>query len=675
MYCQSVTKFSVKMNVDQKATTVYLVHSYFIDFEYINQNKRVAYLYMLLIKYTDTYLCKYFSPKVIDVKEIHNVSFQDFAQQLPIPFEDEIVVEPNELNPSVLNRIDQLKCSGQKIQPDYKNYCTKFEVNKIDIKLMLKRGHYNRNSENDAQPVHEFIKSHIDVSYKSALKTYIHSNFMKSIYVKQDKIVNVPKQANFSFIIYGGESIVKYMFELESPYVVCTNNPKAEIILRQICLLPRFSYKSVYTKLLTNRHDDKDVSMFLIYRKGVTIIMSSTFEILDVCYSLSKLKHTLKQSKYNEVSSFKTNSSTLRRFFLGSFNVKKKMFFTKEQTAHFKRILIVAKSKYFCRKKFLIKKGVNMFQRNKIHSNKKVLYVHDFRNFCASAICRFVKDNNIKNIFIRLIRGKKEIPELKHVITTLFGMAKHHYPKLFYQTLNNMVYVTYKTFSSNKKDVFGMCKDSFFTRRKHLIQPVNGFRLGLEYKLRNCMVKSETAFIGMDDLKKETIIKGVELPPFAAAFKIISCIYRYISDNPESTHINIPYLIETSGSLTEADFNIHLKHQCKVTDFFYFGLNSETEFVYSVENLQNPIVNLQFAEPKMNVRPKHVCGEIDFKAYSNRILSSIVSFSRTFSLTHIINETVLYETDLFLKLFIQQTIFQKADKCHLPLFWLPECQL
>ena len=651
------------------------VHSYLIDFAYLNQHKRIAYLTFLLIKQNDTYLCQYNFPIVVDISELKDVSIRNFLQQIPVPFEDEVIVEPCVLSTSKLNRITKIESTGNKLQLDYHDYYTEVDLTRTGLKPSVKDDHGRWSSQNDLSPMTEFIKSKVDFSYKQAVRRYIHTNYLKGIPLKQDKEIYVPRLAAFSIIMHGDETIVKHIFEGESPFLICTNHPKMEIILRQISFLPKFSYSSVYANNKSKVTIIQD-EYFLYSKNGSTVIFSNKGEVLDTCHNAVCLQNRLMNIKPTVRPVFQTNSVKLRRKLHKQFNIKRILFLAKKQRAYFNRILNISRNRYFTRQKFLLKKGVVVFDQRKLSSsNDSTLYIHDFKNYCASTINRYTDDNGIRNVFTRLVRSRSDIPELKAIIATLFGMAKYHYPEMFYQTTNDMIYVMYRTYSANRKHVLGMCRDSFFTYKKSMKLPVSLYRLHTECKLRSWIIKNATTFIGVDQGTDDTVVKGIHFPPFHACYKIVNCIYKHLSQRQINEKINVPQLIEKSASLTEDDFTIHIKKPLKASDYCYYGVNSNIQYVYSLASLENPVFHVRAAEPTLNIRPKNLCGEIDFNMYRDQIMNCIISFAKTFQLTHIINETVLCETDLFLKPFIQQSIFHKSKQCHLPMFQLPECQL
>lgn len=627
----------------------------------------------LLIRNEETYLCQYHLPKVVSANDLGQISLRSFLQELPIPFEEEIVVEPHVLNAYTLNRVTNVHSTGNTVRLNYNDYYANFE-NRPDIKPKVKQKPSHQSTQKEDNPLSEFIKSHMDFSDKQTLRKHIHSNYMKRISLKQDKIVYIPKLSSFCFINHGNDGLVKHIFEEESPYIVCTDNLQFEIVLRQIALLPKFCYHSVYT----NNMDTRDISnehSFLLYSKDrCTIILSNKNEVLDTCRNFGNLKKLLKLRNY-QTNIFRTNSVKLRRQLHDQHIIKRTLFFSKKFKAHLNRLIRVSKSKYFSTLKVLEKKGVMTFTSSKLPPKKKVIHVHDIKDCCASTITRYVDDYGMRKVFTRLVKNRQRTPELKSIISTLFGMAKHYHPTMFYQTLNDMVYVMYKIYSTNNKHIIGMCKDSFFTKKKLLKVPIHGFRLRKEYILEEWIIKNQTTFIGIDQRSGHTIIKGLAFPPFAAAHKIVSYLYKHVCNHPNLEHLDIPYIIEHSVSLSETDFFVIINKKLKSSDFFYYGLNPTADFVYATESLENPIYHIRAAEPSFNIRPKDVCGEIDFKQYSDQIMNSLVIFAKTFHLTHILNETVLCETDLFLKLYIQQVIFRKADRCHLPMFQLPDCQL
>ena len=311
--------------------------------------------------------------------------------------------------------------------------------------------------------------------------------------------------------------------------------------------------------------------------------------------------------------------------------------------------------------------------RKKENSNLTV-YLHDFSNFFASTIVRHSSDTGMRNVFTRLIQSRKCIPKLKHTITTLFGMSKRFSPIMFYRTLNEAVYTMYKTYRKNKSTVFAMCKDSFFSYSSTISVPVPEYVLKKDHVLKHFKMRNINTYVGIDINTNNVVIKGLQLPPFTAVTKILSALYRQITESDQS--LDLSDIIQNKSHLCEADFYIRINKKLKSSDYFYYGLEEVSDYLYCSNNdTEQELCYVTASEPTLNIRSKRLLGKIDVRNYANQILLAVIRFAKTFNLLHIINENVICETDLFLKNFIQYNIFERHRKSNLPGFKIHDCQL
>jgi hypothetical protein len=235
----------------------------------------------------------------------------------------------------------------------------------------------------------------------------------------------------------------------------------------------------------------------------------------------------------------------------------------------------------------------------------------------------------------------------------------------------------YRTYYKNKSAVFGACKDSFFTHSKSIKMPFPSLSMKLENQFKTFVIKNINTYAGIEERTDVVVIKGLRKAKFPAAMKIVSAIYKYISENQQQlATIDIKHIVTDRVVISEADFHVNWKRECKVEDYFYFGVEEVSNFVYS-KPITNPlyVVDIETDEMQPDIRPCHMVGQIDVERYVNEILLLIIEFSQTFGYLHIINENVICEADFFLKQFIYKNILERVDISNLPGFKLHPCQL
>ena len=157
-----------------------------------------------------------------------------------------------------------------------------------------------------------------------------------------------------------------------------------------------------------------------------------------------------------------------------------------------------------------------------------------------------------------------------------------------------------------------------------------------------------------------------------AARKIVQGLYKHLVQF--GTVESLPDIILRSTNLNESDFHVSLPTKLKASDFFVYGTKILDEYVYCRNNISNEVYSTP-AEPTLHVKPKQFAGEIDVKRYANEIISCLIRFAQTFNFSSIIDENVLFESNLFLKKHILTNIFERSKHSHLPGFRLHACQL
>jgi hypothetical protein len=610
---------------------------------------------------------------MVDRKINERVTIRDFIEEIPIPFEDAVWIESSTLHPDRLNRLTKIQKTGKKVSINLELLCTEYESPNIAVKLNTKRRYLNQQPLEKEDAFSHFVRTQLDFEGKESLKRYLDGKYLKSIEIPgQDNVKKIPSKTNFSFIKHGQATLVKFLLERESDFIIASNNPALEVELRKVCYVPRFSYSECFREnLIPSCHQ---VAPLIVFDGRNTIVVSSTDEIIATCNSGSQLEKALKKSN---ISSFQTSSPVVRRNLSQKYEVKRNMCIQRWRLKPLKRLLSLLRNKMFRKRKFLLKKGVIQLQKSKLPSSKDVIVkIHDFEHFYASIIQKSNVDRGMKCVFSRLATSKRLVPKLKTVIVTLFGMSKRHCPDLFYRTLNDSVYTMFKTFLRNRSTVFGMCKDSFFSTSDTMKEPISGFHLKLDHKLKHFVARDINTYAGVDDRDGRVVIKGLHFPPFAASRKIVNSIFQYLVENPSTEKIDISSIVQKKAKLEISDFYIYKGSGSKMSDYFYFGINEVNDFLYSdSDNSERAICQSQVAEPTLNVRSRSLLGKINVKRYVNEILASMIEFARKFGYLDIINENTIFESDLFLRNFVYNKIFERTQSCNLPGFKLHFCQL
>ena len=648
------------------STDFFMVQSYHIVHEPISYTNRVGRLYILLINNENTYLCLFHKSVMINREKTKFITLKQFLPDAPVPFEDSVLVDSYELDCSKLNRITTITKAKHNSFIDKERFYTTFEGCDVNPKLRSKRKYLTQPANEGDDPLQHFIKTHVDFSYKESIRSFIQSRYVKPIKIRNDNVIYIPKEASCSFIKYGSSFLVKHLIERVSVFVVATNSPHTEIELRKVCMMSKFSYSSVF---------HNNMSYATEYAKGLvisegnrSILVSKNDEIIGIYNSHKRLGKALKKK---DIQLYHTNRPSIQR----RFAIKWNKCIPLERLRHLKRILESTKSKFILKHKFYQKKGVTYMNKKKMKTNQNLtVNIHDFSNFYAATIASHCSDPGMRNVFSRLIDSRRIIPKLKHTITTLFGMSKRFNTTMFYRTLNESVYSMYKTYKLNKSNVFAMCKDSFFSYSNKVDLKISGYILKKDHVLNHFKMKNINTYVGIDINTNDVVIKGLQLPPFTAVTKILSALYREITENGNS--LDLSNIIQNKSNLCESDFYIHTNTKLKSSDYFYFGLDEVSDFLYCCNNnTERDICPVSASEPTLNIRSKRVLGKIDVNNYANQILLAVIRFAKAFNLLDIINENVICETDLFLKKFIQYNIFERHKQSNLPGFKVHECQL
>jgi hypothetical protein len=639
------------------STDIYFVHSYYVDSELLTSNNRVCYLYILLLNDKNTYLCKYNKPILVScsssIPSVHR-----FISIVPKPLTD--CVNVGIIDDTKLNIISGLSKVSNSVTIDSQSLCSTFESNDSVIKLNTKRRLLDECGDED--PLKHFIKTQVDFSCKESILSYIKTKYLKAIRINDKSTLYVPKHPSYCFLRFGNERVVKYLLDESSQFVCATNIPDFDIELKKLCYATRFSYSSIF-------HDNPSVAYnsqatdLILYDGQIALMVSKHDEICGIFKSMKCLKKAISTKN---ITHFQTNHPTIRKHF----SIKRNICLPVDRKLHLKRVLKTLKKDFKFRKQCFLKKGVLYLNKRKISNNSRV-YVHDFSNFYATTILRSCKEEGLKHIFSQLVDQRQYHPKLKKTITTLFGMTKRYCPTLFYRTLNETVRVMCQTYTKDKKRSFGICKDSFFTHQEDMSVPYAKYNLKTECVLTNFRITNINTYIGINE-NGEVIIKGIYFPPFVAARKIVQGLYKHLV--LFGTLESLPNIILKSINLNESDFHVSLPTKLKASDFFVYGTKLLDEYVYCRNNISNEVYSTP-AEPTLHVKPKQFAGEIDVKRYANEIISCLIRFTQTFNLSSIIDEHVLFESNLFLKKHILTNIFERSKHSHLPGFRLHACQL
>lgn len=650
----------------------------------IAAKKKVGTLYILLINGMETLLCRFHKTIIVSCDAKQNLTISHFLNDIPVPFEDVVKVYPGNLDSSKLNRILRLDrvVDERRDRPvmNHSNLVTEYVENDTKITLNTKRRYLNNQSGLNENALSHFIKTQIDFSCKESLKSYLQTMYLKPIPVRNHKTILVPKTTACSFVKYGQQTLVKHLLEELSNFVVATNSPELDTELRKISFIPRFNYAAVFRhNMKTKTVSDNNAPALLVSNGDTTMMVTSTDKIIG-CYNTDeKLARALRKTS---IHTFHTQRPSIRRKFdkMSLINVKLNRCIPRSRLNGLKRALRATRNKLFYKQKFVVKGGVTYFDKRKLKrklETDKRVYVHDFSSFYPTTVVRRFDDTEIKRVFHRLIIRRKAIDKMKVIANTMFGMSKRYYPQLYHRTLNETVYIMYKVYRRNKSNVFAMCKDSFFSTSKELSSPFSTreYQLKVDHSLNNFVMKNINTYAGTDDVTNNPLIKGLEYAPFSAAKKIVLETFRYLLDQRDTKSIDLPMVIKNHVNLEESDFYVDVKKNFKTSDFFYYGINEVTDYLYSKDISEREVYNVHASEPTAKVRPRNVCGKIDIRTYVDQILISIIRFARTFGYQNIINESVIYETDLFLRQYIQYHIFERVKNSGLPGFRLHECQL
>lgn len=608
---------------------------------------------------------------MVDRKNNKKVTIRDFIENIPVPFEDSICIEPSTLHPDRLNQLMRIQMTGKKLRINFELFITIHDSNNVPVKLNSKRKYLNQQPLEKEDALSCFVRTQLDFECKESLKNYLDKKYLKSIKVPgQDNCVKIPSKAVFSFIRYGQNTLVKLILEKESDFIVASNNPALEIELRRVCYVPRFSYSECFREnLMFSYHQ---TAPLIVFDGRNSMVVSSTDEIIATCNSGSKLKSALTKSK---ISSFQTSSPVVRRLLSQKYDVKRNMCIQRSRLKPLKRLLSLLSNGMFRKRKFVLKKGVVHLRKGKLPSKNDVVNIYDFENFYASIIRNNSFDRGMKSVFSRLASSKRLIPKLKNIIVTLFGMTKRQCPDIFYRTLNESVRIMFGTFLRNRSKIFGMCKDSFFTTSDSLNIPFSRFHLKLDHKLKHFVVRDINTYGGVDLRDGNVVIKGIHFPPFAASKKIVYSIFQFLVENPSTLAIDISTIVQRKVHLEIRDFYIRKNMNLEMSDYFYFGINEVDDFLYSYyDNSERSICQPQQVAPTLKVRSSSLLGKVNVERYVNEILTSIIEFARKFEYLNIINENTICESDLFLKTFLYREVFERTQSCNLPGFKIHSCQ-
>ena len=659
----------------------YLVHSYMIDYEQIKLTQnRLGTLYILLMNESDTFLCKYDTSKLVNSST--QLSVTSFLTNVPIPFEDEVYVGNIQLDNTSLNKIRVIETVSKISNLNISMYCCDFKSDDtLNIRFDTKNRH--QKSQEFKEPLTNFVKYHIDSTSKDSIRSLLKTKYLRKITVKKDRAFHIPKLAQYSFMQYNRNNLLKVLIEETTHFICATNEPAFELVLRKVSLTPRFNYALTYRNNIGVQNTMENInspSSYLIVSDGKRSLIASKYD--EILHVFGTRKQLLKKVReLNDGYNIQTNSFSIRRY-LAKKHIIISMFcknfncFTQNRIRHLVKFLKLLEDKRFIKREYLIKKGVTFLERTKMNQQQSV-YVFDFNSFFPSIISRICNEHGLKRVFSLLIQSRKKMPKLKSVMTTLFGHSKRYHPTLFHRTLNDATYYMYRTYYKNKSAVFGACKDSFFTHSKSIKMPFPSLSMKLENQFKTFVIKNINTYAGIEERTDVVVIKGLRKAKFPAAMKIVSAIYKYISENQQQlATIDIKHIVTDRVVLSEADFHVNWKRECKVEDYFYFGVEEVSNFVYS-KPITNPlyVVDIETDEMQPDIRPCHMVGQIDVERYVNEILLLIIEFSQTFGYLHIINENVICEADFFLKQFIYKNIFERVDISNLPGFKLHPCQL
>lgn len=667
-------------NVGNKDT---FVQSYLIDYEMISAKKKVGILFFLLIHGKETFLCRYHKTVVVSCDTKQKLSILHFLNDVPVPFEDTVKVYPSNFDSSKLNRVLKLERDVAERQDkrviNYADFYSEYVDDNFKITLNTKRRFLNRQPNANKDALSHFIKTQIDFSCKESLKSYLSTMYLKSIQVRNNKSFHVPKSAACSFLKYGHQTLVKHLLEELSEFAVATNCPEEEIELRKIAYVPKFNYAAVFRNNMQSQTlSNIDAPTLLVSNGRNTIMVSSNDKIVSCFNNDKKLARALEKTS---IRTFHTQRPSIRRKFhkMSHINVKLNYCIPKCRLSNLKRALQTTRDKFFFKQKFITKGGVTYLNKKKLLRQcvpDKNIYVHDFRSFYPTTVLRQCVDSGMKRVFNRLIMHRKTFEKMKVIANTMFGISKRYYPQMFYRTLNETVYVMYKVFKRNKKNVFAMCKDSFFSTSKTLSLPFPDYQLKVDHTLNNFVMKNINTYAGKDAITSNLVIKGLHYAPFPAARKIVLGMFKHLTDQKSPKTIDIPLLLKDHIQLEESDFYVEVnKKKLKTSDYFYYGVDEMTDYLYCKDISERELYHVPAAEATEKVRPRNMCGKIDIQEYVDKILMTIIRFARAIGYQNIINESEIYETDLFLRRYIQHQIFQRVRDSGLPGFQLHECQL
>ena len=642
------------------------MNSYLIDYEKISNANIVGYLYVLLSRDTKTYLCRYHKPVVTDSKTL---TVRHFLETTPVPFEDVVNVKPNSLDSEKLNRILEVK-TVQRSAVSFENFCSVYENTDQNVQLNPKRRYLDLEACDDqTDSFKHFVRTQIDLACKESIRSFIRMKYFKVIHVRQNRKLWIPKDISCSFIRYDEDLLAKLLLEDTSEFAVASNNPKLDFELRKISYLPRFNFSSVYRNNSTDLLPCEDQNYSLVFSDGChSILVSESDEILGSYRSLDKLAQDLRG---RHIKKLYTNHPAVRR----STGIQMNRCIPSERRRHLRRVLKTVRCKFFFKQRFLMNKGVVYLNKSRLPDRNQSVYIHDFTDFYASVIGKTFEEESMRNVFVRLMKGRKSLAKMKSIITGLFGMSKWCYPKLFHRTLNETVHVMWQTYRRNKSAVFGMCKDSFFSTSKQFHVPIPGYRVKLEHQLKHFNMKAINSYCGIDERSGNVVIKGLQNPGFSAPIKITKEIFRFLTQRGGDEKLDLPSIIQRNVGLNETDFQVCVPKNLKPSDYFYFGTRESNDLLYCTENEDRLLYNVNASRPSVNLRPKRVLGKVDVRAYIQDILTTIVRFARTFGYIEDINESMFYEIDLFLQNYIRCKIFERTKECNLPGFKLHECQL
>ena len=660
-------------------TIKYLVHSYLIDYEQIKLcPQRLGTLYILLMDGADTFLCKYETSKLVN--STSTLSITSFLTHVPIPFEDLVFVGNIQLDNALLNKIRVIETVSKLSSFDLSKYCCDFEYNDT-LKIKFDTNTRHQKSQEFKEPLTNFVKFHVDSTSKDSIRSLLKTKYLRKITAKKDRFFQIPKLSQYSFMKYNRNNLLKVLIEDTTAFICPTNEPAYSIVLRKVSFTPRFSYALTFRNNIKAQNTLKDAdspSFYLIVSDGIRSLIASQYdEILHVFRTKKQLLKKVLELK-RDGHKFETNSYLIRQYLAKKHIPIRKIFndgLMLKRIRHLKKFVKLLEDKRFIKRDFLIKKGVTFLQRNRMKKQRSV-YVFDFNSFYPSIISRVCNEIGLKRVFNLLIHCRKKMPKLKSVMTTLFGHSKRHSPTLFHRTLNEAVYIMYRTYLKNKSAVFGACKDSFFTHSDSIEMPFPSLSMKLENQFKTLVMKNINTYAGIEERTNVVVIKGLRKANFPAAMKIVNAIYKYISENQQLDTIEIKHIVTECVELSEADFHVQLKRDCTVEDYFHFGIEEVSNFVYC-KPINNPlhVYDMETEEITPAIRPCNVVGNIDVERYVNEILLLIIEFSQTFGYLNIINENVICEADFFLKQFIFKNIFERIDICNLPGFQLHPSQL